>query len=686
MIPTVDRLASDVLPVRFGEIVNPPAVTNFRGTVQADVDPTSIRARNFPPLFTGDTATGQLYLDGEYVIGTGATVEMIWRPDRIERRVRHADYELTCLTATPPGETAVAQRLIIRNTGRSRETEVRLAVSGWVTRFVGTITGAAPPGGLATARVDRDRRAVVFTDPDTGATSVQGVSPAADRADESSVTVRLRLDAGQQASVDFVEALGETADEALAVYDRIVADVAGALDRAEADWNAELEAIVTPGNDRYSGHLPVLESADEDLQRLYWMGILGVVAFKRETPYSVLGRTYDTLMPRYWPTVTFLWDYSLSSTVHALLDPDVMKRQQAHWMTTDIHTCMGTEWLTGDGLGAWYAVNDYAMTRLMSDYVRWTGDVAWLDERVDRRDGDATRLDEMIAYARNWQDFATPNGLADYGGIGNLLECVSTYIHEVASLNAASVYSLRATAQLLEHRGDGAQASQLRKEADELVARVQELYVEGEGFWNARFPDGRLVPVRHCYDLATALYAIPEDLSPTQRAEMVGFFERELQTPTWMRALSNRDHDAVFSVRADHQWNGAYCAWPSEIAAGLYGIGEGRRASEWLHGLARSANQGPFGQAHFIESVIEPHAGGARKVPAEMPYINDWACSSGGSWTRLVIEGVFGVRAGLDRIDASPDLTGFDPDSRLVGLTWQGVEHIVDRDGVRASG
>ena len=684
MIPTVEQLASDVLPVRFGEIVNPPAVTNFLGTVQADVDPTSIRGRNFPPLFTADTATGQLFLDGEYVIGTGATIDMVWRPDRIERRLHFGDYELTCLTTAPVGETAIAQRLLVSNLGPARDATLRFAVTGWVTRFVGTIEGAAPPGAFTTAEVDAGRGAVVFTDPETGATSVQGVAPVATELDPASLTVRINLEARERRAVDFVEAFGETVQEALAAYDRIIGDVGGALDAAEADWNEELRAIVTPGNDRYSGHLPVLETSDADLQRLYWMGILGVVSFKRESPRSVLGRTYDTLMPRYWPTVTFLWDYSLSSTVHALLDPEVMQRQQNHWMTTDIHTCMGTEWLTGAGLGAWYAVNDFAMTRLMSDYVRWTGDASWLDEPVEGREDGVRRIDEMVTYARNWQDFATPNGLADYGGIGNLLECVSTYIHEVASLNAASVYSLRTTAELMDLRGDRAQAEQLRKEAGELVARVQELYVEGQGFWNARFPDGSLVPVRHCYDLATVLYAIPDDLSASQRDEMVSFFERELQTPTWMRALSNRDHDAVFSVRADHQWNGAYCAWPSEIAAGLYGIGEGQRAAAWLRGLAKSANQGPFGQAHFIDSVIDAHAGGARKVPAEMPYINDWACSSGGSWTRLIIEGVFGVRAGLDEITAAPDLTGFDPDARLVGLTWQGREHVVDRNGIRA--
>ncbi|MDX1621931.1 MAG: hypothetical protein R3320_13115 [Nitriliruptorales bacterium] len=686
MIPSVQDLQSSPLPVRFGDHFNLPGLTNFLGSVQADLDLTGVRNLNFPPLFTSNTASARLFLDGEHFVGTGTTITYRWRPDRILRTAEHDGLELTCETTLAVGAPAVVQRLRVRNvSGVERDVSVRLRVEGWVTRFVGTITDAEPPCATNDAHVDTDRGAMVFVDPDTSATSVQGLGPGVADLQPGWLAADTRLGAGETWQVGYVNALGDDAASARALYDTLARDIDAVFEAAESDWNAELAAVVTPGNDRYSGHLPRLETSDEDLLRLYWMGILGVTYFKRDTPHSVVGRTYDTLMPRYWPTVTFLWDYSLSSVVHALLDPAVMRTHQAHWMATDVHTCMGTEWLTGKGLGAWYAVNDYAMTRMLFDYLRWTGDRAWFTEPVETPTGSVTPLEKIVDYARSWQEFETPHGLADYGGIGNLLECVSTYVHEVASLNAANVFCLRRAADLVELQGDAATARTLRKEAEELVARVDELYVEGEGYWNARFPDGSHVPVRHCYDLATVLYAMPDDLSDRQRAEMVGFFENELKTDRWMRALSNRDPDAVFSVRADHQWNGAYCAWPSEVAAGLYAVGEGDRASQWVRGLARSANQGPFGQAHFAEQVIEPHAGGARKVPADVPYINDWACSSGGSWVRLVIEGVFGVDAGLEGLRAAPQLDGFDADARLVGLHHQGQDHEVTATGVRTA-
>ncbi len=98
---------------------------------------------------------------------------------------------------------------------------------------------------------------------------------------------------------------------------------------------------------------------------------------------NVLGRSYDTLMPNYWGTTTFIWDYSLSSVMHALLDPAEMRRQLRHWVVSDTHTLYGTSSLTGGPIGQWYSVNDYAMTRLVRDYVRFTGDVGFLDERAD---------------------------------------------------------------------------------------------------------------------------------------------------------------------------------------------------------------------------------------------------------------------------------------------------------------
>src|SRR5947207_1856641 len=151
--------------------------------------------------------------------------------------------------------------------------------------------------------------------------------------------------------------------------------------------------------------LPTLHTYDKEFLKLYHMGILGVIYFKRDTPFSVHGRAYTTLMPRYWQPVTFLWDYSLSSLVHALLDPTVMRGYLTRWMKLDIHKHFGTEYLTGSGAGQWYSVNDHAMSLMSHDYLRFTGDFAWLDARI----ADRSVLDYLQSYSSNYKQFQTPH-------------------------------------------------------------------------------------------------------------------------------------------------------------------------------------------------------------------------------------------------------------------------------------
>jgi hypothetical protein len=319
----------------------------------------------------------------------------------------------------------------------------------------------------------------------------------------------------------------------------------------------------------------------------------------------------------------------------------------------------------------------------MRDYLRYTGDTAWLDKPLTLKDGTVKPAAEMLKhFAHNYHNFQSESGLADYGGVNNLLECVSTYIHEVASLNAANVFNLRYAAEIASYKGNGNESQTLLDEANKLLERVQSLYADGKGFWHARYPGNELVEVRHVYDFLTVLNTIPDALSDKQKKEITRFFVNEMQTPTWMRALSPYDDNAMFSVRTDHQWNGAYPAWPPMSALGLYNIGEHDLAFNWLKGLSKTANQGPFGQAHFDENVMPLESGGSLKVSADIPYINDWTCSSNGSWAKLIIEGVFGVKAGLKSIEANPKFSSFDPKATLRGLKWQGNMYDVNRNGL----
>jgi hypothetical protein len=476
--------------------------------------------------------------------------------------------------------------------------------------------------------------------------------------------------------------MGATAADAQKDYDATVSRFDQVAGETTNEWNAQLTAAFTPGNDRFSGHLPTLFTSDDNVKRLYHSAVMSALFFRRTTPHSVYGMTYVTLAPRYWETTTFLWDISLSAMLLAMLDPTVLRRMMETWMTLDVHQHFGTEFLTGAGVGPWYSVNDYAMSRMAKEYLRWTGDKAWLDKEV----GGVKVFDRLISYAEHWRALdSNKHGLADYGGVNNLLEAVSSYVHEVAGLNAANVHNLRFAAELVEHKGDKSKADAMRKEANDLGRRVLELYVPGKGIWKCRLPDGSYNEVHHCYDFGVTLMTIGDMMPASQKKEMVAFFQRELQTPTWMRALSTRDLDVTFSIRPDHQWTGAYCSWPALALSGLYAAGEISVATDWIKGLAKTSQQGPIAQAHFTETFSEPESnGGAKKAPSDQPYINDWACVSGCNYLEPVVESIFGVDAGLfGNISAKPQFGTFDAKAELRNINYQGKRYNATKSGVK---
>ncbi len=88
------------------------------------------------------------------------------------------------------------------------------------------------------------------------------------------------------------------------------------------------------------------------------------------------------------------------------------------------------------------------MTSMIRDYVRWTGDVDWLNRVIEGTDRPV--IDYLADFALHWKTLPNIGGVADYGGINNLLECVGAYVHGVASLNAANVYKMRNAAELLD--------------------------------------------------------------------------------------------------------------------------------------------------------------------------------------------------------------------------------------------
>jgi hypothetical protein len=693
-IPTLNDLAADRLVHRFRDLYSSPTTQNEFGYVQAAKSVSGLTALSLPPFACcgvpdtpwspGFLLTCELFLNGKILLSDspgGGELHYQWHPHRIVREAQADELEFTTETFMPSKRRAVAQSIRIRNVGSVARNitlgfDLRAAVTKKTTSWLATSPGEADN----TIDWDASRGCLIFEAQHSPAVSVQGIRPKPSRLEaKRRLIVRMALGPGETKELHYVNAVEGDRETAQATYDDLQARFADVEAENERAFNSLIQSAFTPGNSEFSGHLPQLETDDESLWQIYQAGFRNLLFARRATPDSKYGTTYLTLGGRVLPTLSFPWDTSLASLSLALLDPAPLRRLVETWFVEDMHQHLATDYVTGEGVGPWYAVNDMAIVRCAENYLRVTGDFTWLEKRI----GDRTALDHLVSHATYWKQLdKSSDGLGDYGKLENLLEVVSTYLHQTAGMNAGNVSSMRFVADLLDRRGESSRASQLRAEAAELAQRINRmLYVDGKGWWQCRQPDGSYNEVRHCYDFLSVLDNMFGDLSRAQKQEMSRFCWDQLCTAYWMQALSPDDVDATWNIRPDHSWLGAYAAWPPMTAKGLYKIAPSAKVAAWLRNVVRAVNQGPIGQAHFTETAFPLEHGAAYKCPTDAPYLNDWCCLSAGAFTDLTIDTIFGAQLTLfDGIKVRSRLADFDAKARLVNLRYQKKNYVLSEN------
>ncbi len=491
-----------------------------------------------------------------------------------------------------------------------------------------------------------------------------------DRTDWSTVmSWQPMVEPGADTVIRLVQAEGPLTGEAIARARRYAAEFDRTWTRTAAGWRTRWRDAFTPANGHFSGSLPVLETDDEAVRGLYYSSVLTLLVLHR-TNLSLCDRVFVTSGERDRGDV-FFWDTSMFSRLFALLEPHAMREQLALFLQVDPHAgavynldnreFRGGQYLAGYSHGFWYAANDLSLFTLAHDYVAVTGDLEFLTARVGAR-----TVDEHLRHlATAWRSLDTRGeGVADYGHVDNLLECVPSYVHEVVSLNAANVWMMRSLAEGMDRAGDRAEGDRWRHEADELASRLLDRYVPGEGVWAVVDTDGVRRPVRHCYDFICSTRFLPDRLDHPTRSEMLAFVESELVTDHWMRALSLTDRTAAASDRPDHGPYGAFDAWPAMAAEGMLLIGAPEAALDLLRRSASATREGPFGQAYELYGPDRdtPHA--PIRIAQRGSCLREG--SGGGAFAETVVAGLFGFR---------PDLSGSDPFVDLGPMDFEGTLH-----------
>jgi hypothetical protein len=421
------------------------------------------------------------------------------------------------------------------------------------------------------------------------------------------------------------------------------------MTECRVNWQQRWNDAFTPGNRHFSGNLPVLATNDPALMRNYYMGALTILILER-TQFPVTPRAFVTSGERAAGT-QYYWDASMQATAWALLEPEGMKAVLRRWLvqnarsgvSIDLNATQGFDPKYYDAITG-YAFNACTIFKTADEYLRVTGDRAFLDDKLE--DG-KTVLDHMDAFATDWETLPKgPNGLVDYNGNGQLLECAPAYVNCVPSLNAQDVWMMRRMARWHTLHGELARAKELENNAAAFLPAVLGLYKAGDGVWNCYHSDHSLVELRHCVDFIYCGNALQEDLTEGQKSEMNGFVKNELFMRDWMRAMSPKDAAAAGSDRPDHGPMGAYDGWIPLTVGTMWRLGDPVDAYKFYDRTSTVTKEGPFAQARefygtdkrdFDAPVRIAERGGCEKE-----------CISGGAFADVVINTFFGFSPSTD--------------------------------------
>lgn len=372
----------------------------------------------------------------------------------------------------------------------------------------------------------------------------------------------------------------------------------------EESWNQKWNAIFRPDNSLISGTFPILETEDEKARKVYYTGPLTML-YLTHTNLPQHEKVFLTGGPRWGASITFFWDITEWSTLLATVDPEMAKEHLSSWIKIDPSKYYGQDNFGGKGVGNGYSANYWALFQMIRAYLTISGDYEFLDKVIDGK----TVLEHLDHYATNWKQISIYGQkgadsdiykLADFGDDEwNLLECVPTYKHIVPSFNAGYIWMMRETAALYLKKGETEKAEKLKKEADEMIDRLLQLYA-GDGVWYSLYPDGEKIEVRHCLDFMFLGRYMPYDIPEDIKSEMMDFVYRELITDNWMRAQSLKDVAAEQSDRADHGPLGAFDGWPAGTMDALTQLGFPEKALDFYHSIEPVTYEGIWSQAHEL--------------------------------------------------------------------------------------
>ena len=323
----------------------------------------------------------------------------------------------------------------------------------------------------------------------------------------------------------------------------------------------------------FSGNFPTLETNDTKLSTAYYGALLSFLAVGQKTPSTKLHplpkdtfTAFKSVGPDAGVTALYFWDTGYTSDLWALLEPKGLSIVNELFLQTNLSNTNVLDVLTERGAGKYYAFSRLSTFLCLYHLAQQKGMqyvLSNVSTSTSVSTSNKTILQAMDELATFWKDslptIGDQFGLSDYGpSPNNFLECVPSYIHAVAALQAGNTWMMREVAKLHQKNNNHSRSQELLHLSNITKKATQHLYQTGKGYYGAAYPNGTIQEVRTCVDFLSVGTMVPQDITELQKQEMVTFVNQELLTPNWMRALSLADPAAGESDRADHGPRGSW--------------------------------------------------------------------------------------------------------------------------------
>lgn len=414
--------------------------------------------------------------------------------------------------------------------------------------------------------------------------------------------------------------------------------------------------------DEASSRIPEFRSENRLLEDFYRRCIATMLECKWERENFIIKPFWSVGS---W-VFTITWDNSFASDALTMMDPVGMKQTILVAMKEGRLKSTYISW-QGGGDGIFYIQEPFALKTMIDAYLRQTGDVAFLDEKVAGK--------TVMEWMKAWGDllhskYRSPySGLIDMGKRNEELIEMRTdgYSGIVPVVNGLAVDLYSWLYGWCSLRKDG-EAGKFREYGAELSGKMHSMLWNKSARWfDNVYPDGRREPLysNHLFDLLGT-----NTITDEVRLGILSHLnDQEFLGPFSIYSISRQDKVRWDLIDSDWGGGGSFTGVPLRLVRNLYGMGQGALAWTILSRFSHYANYFPYlGQNMRANEPIQDES----SMPIQI---------SAGAGVEAVVFGLFGIKPGIDgSMHIRPHYNLDLGKSSLIGYQFRGHSYTFDVD------